>query len=253
MTKATIRKPSEEKGRPNLFFHCDFANEVRSIISKEMDWVGMDIVSTLFYPLGSHDQGISACMQPVKPLTHRDNVLWHTVQNYASWHIWKARCAADFNNEKVNPHLTAFATLLDVRRAAVNQIGDLHHWERWWAVRPELNFLDKEGLQSEVAWYTSMLSARELALIPTKGLSFERNEKDSLSIVISNHNVRYNSGTYTSKKRRIADVEVASISSDSSEEEPLRRNVKRRRINNTTTMLILGATPGDKSGTAVES
>ena len=114
-----------------------------------------------------------------------------------------------------------------------------------------LNFLDKEGLQSEVTWYNSMLSARELALIPTKGLSFERNEKDSLTVVISN--IRYNSGTCTSKKRRISDVEVASISSDSSDEMPLRRNTKRRRIDNSATMLILGATPGDKSGTAVES
>ena len=89
------------------------------------------------------------------------------------------------SNKNTLPHLTALAALLDVRRAAVNQIIDLYHWDRWWEVRPELNFLDKKSLLSDVAWYKSMLTLREISLIPTRGLSFETHERDSLTQVIS--------------------------------------------------------------------
>ena len=69
-------------------------------------------------------------------------------------HGISGRPDAEFKQEHPT-HLTALAALLDVRRAAVNQIIDLYHWDRWWEVRPELNFLDKKSLLSDVAWYKS--------------------------------------------------------------------------------------------------
>ena len=92
-------------------------------------------------------------MQQARPIMHRDSILWHTVHNYASWHIWKARCAAEFSCTEITPHIAALSALLDVRRAAVNQIIELHHWDRWWALRPELNILDKESLFSDISWF----------------------------------------------------------------------------------------------------
>ena len=151
-----------------------------------------------------------------------------------------------------HPHLTALAALLDVRRAAVNQIIDLYHWDRWWEVRPELNFLDKKSLLSYVAWYKSMLTPREISLIPTRGLSFETHERDSLTQVISLFKPLGNSDTRPSLKRQIPSDYV-----DSSEDEfPLRRNKRRRTVDESrtsTTMLILGAAPGEELGTAVVS
>jgi len=238
----------------HLFFYCEFASKVRQIISKEMNWDTMDIISTLFCPLGSQEQGISSCIQSNKPLTHRDNVVWHTVHNITSWHIWKARCAVEFNREEINPYLTAFAALLDVRRSAVNQILDLHHWDRWWAVRPELNFLDKKSLLSDVLWYKSMLSTREIALIPYKGLSFEHQERDSLSPIIQNIKTRYNSDAGPSLKRKYEAYEGANIIICNSDTEvPLHRN-KRSRLNSlTSTFMLIRSDPGDELGTAVES
>ena len=65
----------------------------------------LGIIPTLFYPLGYDEQGISANMQKAKDLTHRDSILWHTIHNYASWHIWKARCSAEFKQEHPTPTL----------------------------------------------------------------------------------------------------------------------------------------------------
>jgi hypothetical protein len=222
-----------------------------------MNMEELGIIPTLFYPLGSDEQGISANMQKAKDLTHRDSILWHTIHNYASWHIWKARCSAEFKQEEPSSFQTAFAALLDFRRAAVNQISDLHHWDRWWAVRPELNFLDKSSLLSDEAWYKSMLSERELSLIPKKGLSFVNNEWDSLTTVTSYVYSRYCSGTCTSLKRRASQAfEGANLHVDPTDEDeiPLRRNIKRRRIVSTTsTIQLIRSDPGDESGTTVDS
>ena len=147
-----------------------------------------------------------------------------------------------------HPHLTAFAALLDVRRAAVNQIIDLYHWDRWWEVRPELNFLDKKSLLSDEAWYKSMLTPREISLIPIKGLSFEAHERDSLSQVISLIKPLGNSDTRPSLKRH------ASSDIDQSEDEfPLHQNKRRRTINITSTIQLIRSDPGDESGTTVDS
>jgi len=41
----------------HLFYYCEFAKAVRSIISKEMNMEELGIIPTLFYPLGSDEQG----------------------------------------------------------------------------------------------------------------------------------------------------------------------------------------------------
>ena len=126
--------------------------------------------------------------------------------------------------------------------------------DRWWAVRPELNFLDKKSLLSDVLWYKSMLSTREIALIPYKGLSFEHQERDSLSPVIQNIKTRYNSDTGPSLKRKYEAYEGANKTICNSDTEvPLHRN-KRSRLNSlTSTFMLIRSDPGDELGTAVDS
>src|SRR5882724_10283857 len=91
-------------------------------------------------------------------------------------------------------------------------------------------------LLEEVSWYGSMLSSRELKLIPYKGLAFEPNERDSLTPVTSNTSFLGNTDAHSSPKRHSSAMKGApNTSSDSSEviespdEFPLHRKTKRRR------------------------
>src|SRR5882724_6239477 len=97
------------------------------------------------------------------------------------------------------------------------------------AIRSELNFLDKKSLLSDVLWYKSMLSTREIALIPYKGLSLEHQERDSLSPIIQNIKTRYNSDADPSLKRKYEAYEETNNNiCDSDTEVPLHRNKRSR-------------------------
>ena len=129
------------------------------------------------------------------------------------------------------------------------QIVDLHHWERWWATRPELNILDLDSLYSDIAWYSELLTPRELSLIPDRGISADTNERDYTTLVVSTSASRgHISDTRPSLKRRSPPTHESITDDD--DEFPLHRIKRRRMHDNSTNTLILGDSSGDKLGTA---